>query len=166
MYYCLLTFSRQLHGVVSSTRVNFSRSTIRGCRTPIDMKTLLGWIISGPTSSTNPQRPRLTVDLLTADSDLNALLRSVTSGGHIDLDIYRLTLNPLSIGKKKIFFFYLSNRDQMCILTFEPLPVESNGQILCQADARHCIPTHFQRNRKNTQHSKVKTLSRAKAFPM
>ena len=65
---------------------------------------------------------------------------------------------------RKKFSFYLSNRDQMYshILI---VPVESNGQILCHADARHCIPIHFQQNRKNTQHSKGKTLSQAKAFP-
>ena len=53
----------------------------------------------------------------------------------------------------------------MCILTFEMLPVDSNGQILWHADARYPVPSPFPRKKKNTQHSKVKTLSQAKAFP-
>ena len=69
-----------------------------------------------------------------------------TSGEHIDLHIDRLTLNPLSISKRTFFFlFYLSNRDQMCILTFELFPVDSNGQILWHADARYRVPDPFPR---------------------
>ena len=86
----------------------------------------------------------------------------VTSGSHIDLDIDHLTLNPLSIGKKNFSFIFQT--ETKCILTFEPLPVESNGQILCHADARHCITIHFKRNRKNTEHPKMKTLHRRKHF--
>ena len=48
---------------------------------------------------------------------------SVTSGGDIDLDIDRPTLNPLIISWENLFFLsYPSKRDQMCILALESSP--------------------------------------------
>ena len=63
----------------------------------------------------------------------------------------------LSINKKKIFL-HLLNRDQMYCHIWT-VACRSNGQILCHADARHCIPTHFQRNRKKTHNTRKWKLS-------
>ena len=42
---------------------------------PIAIKTLLGWIVSGPASSSAPKRSSLSANLQTSNDDLNVLLR-------------------------------------------------------------------------------------------
>ena len=53
----------------------------------------------------------------------------------------------------------------MCILTFEPLPAEVTVRLYVMQMQDTAFRPISNEIDKNTQHSKVKTLSRAKAFP-
>ena len=78
---------------------------------------------------------------------------------------YRPWYRPPYIEENIIFLSYPSNRDPMCILTFELLRVDSNSQILWHADARYRVPAFFPTKEEKHTTLKNENTSQAKAFP-